>query len=86
MFEGWTTETWQMICELLMDEEDYTLSEEEFHAKNIIAKFKTTNPIIDYDIKLGLAKSVTPKEAFAIIERLKKKPEEGTNIPPEILE
>jgi hypothetical protein len=86
MFEGWTEETWQKLCELVMDEEDYTLSVDEFHAKNIIAKLNTTNPNIDYDFKLATAKSLYPVQAVNVIKRLKKKPEEGANIPPEILE
>ena len=81
-----TEEDWKTLCEWFMDEEDYTLSEEEYGAKNIIATLNTTNPNIDYDIKLGTAKSLYPDEAFHIVQRLKKKPEEGVNIPPELLE
>jgi len=45
-----------------MDEEDYTLSEEEFYAKNIIATLRTNN--LEYEYKLGTAKSLYPDEAF----------------------
>jgi len=83
---GWTPETWQQICEGLMDEEDYTLSDEEFGIKNIIAKLNTTNPNIDHDFKLAIAKLITPYDAVNIIKRLKKKPEEGATIPPDILD
>jgi hypothetical protein len=86
MFERFTPEIWQQLYDLFMDEEDYTLSNEEYGAKNIIGTLDTTNPVIDNNIKLGLAKSISTEEAFYIIERLKKKPEEGANIPPEILE
>jgi len=90
MFEGWTEETWQTVRSWLMDEEDYTLSEEEFGAKNILSRLNSTNLGLPKDMiyphKLNTAKSLYPDEAFHIVERLKKKPEEGTNIPPEILE
>jgi len=86
MFEKFTPEIWQKLYDLFMDEEDYTLSNEEFGAKNIIAKLNTDNPIIDNNIKLGLAKSINSKQSFYVIEKLKKKPEEGANIPPEALE
>jgi len=85
-FENMTEETWQKICEILMDEEDYTLSDEEYSAKNILAKLNTTSPNIDYVMKLGIAKLLYPDQAFHMVQRLKKKPEEGANIPPEILE
>ena len=83
-----TAEGWQTILGWVMDEEDRTLSREEHAAKNILAKLNSTN--IDekyaYKIKLWIAKSLYPDEAFYVVERLKKKPEEGTNIPPEMLE
>jgi len=85
-FESWPEETWQQIFEALMDEEDYTLSDEEFGAKNILAKLNTANPSIDYGFKLAILKLVTPDDAVNIIKRLQKKPEEGANIPPELLE
>jgi len=84
-----TPEDWQTICSWVMDEEDYTLSVEEFHAKNIIAKLNGTPNLPKdriYPYKLWLAKSLYPDEAFHIVQRLKKKPEEGANIPPELLE
>lgn len=58
--ESWPEETWRQIFEGLMDEEDYTLSDEEFGAKNILAKLNTTNPSIDYGFKLAILKLVTP--------------------------
>jgi len=81
-----TTEGWQQMLEAIMDEEDYTLSEEEFGAKNFLAKLNTTNPNIDYDFKLAIAKLLDPETAFYAVERLKKKPEEGANIPPDMLD
>ena len=85
-----TPEGWQTIRSWFMDEEDYTLSIEEFHAKNTLATLNSTNINLPknriYPYKLGIAKSLYPDEAFHIVERLKKKPEEGANIPPEILE
>jgi len=84
-----TPEAWQQILEWAMDEEDYTLSNEEFGAKNIIAKLNGTPNLPKdriYPYKLGIAKSLYPDEAFHIVQRLKKKPEEGVNIPPELLE
>jgi len=85
-----TAEAWQQILEWAMDEEDYTLSEEEFGAKTILAKLNSTDINLPKDMiypyKLGLAKSLYPDDAFHMVERLKKKPEEGANIPPEILE
>jgi len=86
VFENMTEETWQTLRGWAMDEEDYTLSDEEYYAKNTIAQLNTTNPNIDHDFKLAIAKLITPKDAVDIIKRLKKKPEEGANIPPEILE
>jgi len=90
MLEGLTEESWQTIRGWLMDEEDYTLSVEEFHAKNVIAKLNSTNINLDKDMiypyKLGIAESFYPDQAFYIVERLKKKPEEGANIPPEVLD
>ena len=81
---------WKIILEWGMDEEDHTLSDEEFNAKNILGKLNSTNIKGDYDTiykyKLGIAKSLYPDEAFHMVERLKKKPEEGANIPPEILD
>jgi len=84
-----TPEAWQQILEWAMDEEDYTLSNEEFRAKNIIAKLNGNLNLpkdMIYPHKLSIAKSLYPDEAFHIVERLKKKPEEGANIPPEMLE
>jgi len=85
-----TPEGWQTIRSWFMDEEDYTLSTEEFHAKNTLATLNSTNINLPkdriYPYKLGIAKSLYPDQAFHIIQRLKKKPEEGTNIPPEMLE
>jgi len=85
-----TAEAWQKILEWAMDEEDYTLSEEEFGAKNVLAKLNSTNLNLPKDMiyphKLWIAKSISPKLSFHVVERLKKKPEEGVNIPPEILE
>ena len=90
MFEGWTAKDWQMMIKMCTNEEDYTLSDEEFYARNILGNINTTNLIgtgdTVYQFKLTIAKSVTPKEAFHIVQRLKKKPEEGANIPPEILD
>jgi len=83
-----TAEGWQTILGWVMDEEDRTLSREEYSAKNILAKLNSTN--IDekyaYKIKLAIANMVAPDQAVNVIKRLKKKPEEGANIPPEILE
>jgi len=84
--ESWPEETWQQIFEGLMDEEDYTLSDEEFGAKNILATLNTTNPSIDYGFKLAILKVVTPEQAVNVIKRLQKKPEEGANIPQEMLD
>ena len=85
-----TPEGWQTIRSWLMDEEDYTLSTEEFGAKNILTRLNSTDLGLPKDMiyphKLNTAKSLYPDEAFHIVERLKKKPEEGVNIPPEILE
>jgi len=87
-----TAKDWQMIIEAIMDEEDYTLSDEEYYAKNILAKLNSTTPTdkdnMDavYKFKLSIAKLITPDEAVLMVERLKKKPEEGTNIPPDILD
>ena len=85
-----TAEAWQQILEWAMDEEDYTLSEEEFGAKNVLAKLNSTNLNLPKDMiyphKLWIAKSISPKLSFHVVERLKKKPEEGVNIPPEILD
>ena len=90
MFEGWTENDWQTIRGLLMDEEDYTLSIEEFNAKNVIARLNSATMNLPKDMiyphKLWLANSLYPDEAFYVVERLKKKPEEGSNIPPEILD
>ena len=89
-FEGWTTKDWQTLRELFMDEEDYTLSEEEFGAKNVLAKLNSTNTNLPKDMiypyKLGIAKSISAKLSFHVVQRLKKKPEEGINIPPDILD
>ena len=85
-----TAEGWQTIRGWLLDEEDYTLSIEEFNAKNVLATLNSTNLNLPKDMiyphKLWLAKSLYPDQAFHVVERLKKKPEEGANIPPEILE
>ena len=84
-----TPEGWQTIRSWLMDEEDYTLSTEEFHAKTVLAKLNDTPNLpkdMIYPYKLGLVKSLYPDQAFHMVERLKKKPEEGTNIPPEMLD
>jgi len=85
-----TTEAWQQILEWAMDEEDYTLSEEEFGAKNVLAKLNSTNLNLPKDMiyphKLSIAKSISPKLSFHVVERLKKKPEEGANIPQEMLD
>jgi len=88
MFEGWTTKDWQTLYELVRDEEDYTLSSEEYAAKTVIAKLNSTNLTGEraYQLKLTIANLVDPKQAVLIIERLKKKPEEGVNITPEILD
>jgi hypothetical protein len=90
MVEGWTEETWQTIRSWLMDEEDYTLSEEEFGAKNVLTTLNSTTLNLPKDMiyphKLWLAKSLYSDQAFHVVERLKKKPEEGANIPPEILD
>jgi len=88
--KSFTAKDWQMIIEAIMDEEDYTLSDEEYYAKNILAKLNSTNLTgkgdIVYKYKLSIAKLITPDEAVLMVKRLKKKPEEGANIPPEILE
>jgi len=85
---SFTAKDWQTILGWIRDEEDYTLSREEHAAKNILAKLNSTH--IDekyaYQIKLWIAKSLYPDEAFYVVERLKKKPEEGANIPPEMLD
>jgi len=88
--KSFTAKDWQMIIEAIMDEEDYTLSDEEYYAKNILAKLNSTNLTgkgdIVYKYKLSIAKLITPNEAVLMIKRLKKKPEEGANIPPDILD
>ena len=87
-----TEKDWQMIIEAIMDEEDYTLSDEEYGAKVILAKLNSKKPTDDmqkdavYKFKLTIAKTITPEDAVLMVERLKKKPEEGANIPPDILE
>jgi len=85
-----TPEGWQTIHSWLMDEEDYTLSKEEFAAKNILTRLNSTDLGLPKDMiyphKLSIAKSLYPDQAFHIVQRLKKKPEEGANIPPEMLE
>jgi len=85
-----TAKDWQMIIEAIMDEEDYTLSDEEYYAKNILAKLNSTNlkgkSDLIYKHKFSIANLVTPDEAVLMVERLKKKPEEGANIPPDILD
>jgi hypothetical protein len=87
--KSFTAKDWQMIIEAIMDEEDYTLSDEEYGAKNILAKLNSTNlkgpSDLVYKYKLSIANLVTPDEAVLMVERLKKKPEEGVNIPPDIL-
>ena len=88
--KSFTAKDWQMIIEAIMDEEDYTLSDEEYYAKNILAKLNSTNLTgkgdIVYKYKLSIAKLITPDEAVLMVKRLKKKPEEGANIPPDILD
>jgi len=87
--KSFTAKDWQMIIEAIMDEEDYTLSREEYNAKTILAKLNSAlgqEGEIAYQFRLDIANFVKPKEASLIIERLKKKPEEGANIPPELLE
>jgi len=85
-----TEKDWQMIIEAIMDEEDYTLSDEEYGAKVILAKLNSTNLTgksdTIYKYKLTIAKTITPEDAVLMVERLKKKPEEGANIPPDILD
>jgi len=86
---SFTAKDWQMIIESIMDEEDYTLSREEYRAKTILAKLNSAlnqKGDIAYQFRLDIANFVDPKEAAIIVERLKKKPEEGANIPPEILD
>jgi hypothetical protein len=86
---SFTAKDWQMIIEAIMDEEDYTLSSEEYAAKTILAKLNSAlrqEGEIAYQFRLALANSLYPDEAFYVVERLKKKPEEGANIPPEMLE
>jgi hypothetical protein len=81
---------WKIILGWAMDEEDYTLSDEEFGAKCLLGNLNSINLPGDdneiYQYKLDIANTITPKDAFYVIERLKKKPEEGVNIPPEILD
>ena len=86
MFENITEDGWKTLLEWAMDEEDYTLSDEEYAAKTILAKLNTTNPNIDHDFKLAIAKLITPEDAVNMIKRLQKKPEEGANIPSDILD
>jgi len=85
-----TAKDWQMIIEAIMDEEDYTLSREEYAAKTILAKLNSTNlkdnGDIVYRYKLSIANATDPEDAYNVIKRLKKKPEEGVNIPPDILD
>jgi len=85
-----TEEGWQKVLEWAMDEEDYKLSDEEYGAKcilgNLNASYLTGEGDTVYQYKLNIANMVEPKEAFHMVERLKKKPEEGVNIPPEILD
>jgi len=87
-----TAKDWQMIIEAIMDEEDYTLSDEEYGAKTILAKLNSKKPTdkdnMDavYKFKLSIAKLITPDEAILMVERLRKKPDEGANIPPDILD
>ena len=86
---SFTAKDWQMIIEAIMDEEDYTLSSEEYAAKTILAKLNSAlgnEGEIAYQFRLALANSLYPDEAFYVIERLKKKPDEGSNIPQEILD
>jgi hypothetical protein len=88
--KSFTAKDWQMIIEAIMDEEDYTLSREEYGAKVILAKLNSTNlkgsSDLIYKHKLSIANLVEPEEAVLMVERLKKKPEEGANIPPDILD
>jgi len=85
-----TAEDWQTILGWIRDEEDYTLSENEYGAKVTLAKLNSTTLNLPKDMiyphKLWIAKSLYPDEAFYIVERLKKKPEEGANIPQEMLD
>jgi hypothetical protein len=86
---SFTAKDWQMIIETIRDEEDYTLSREEYGAKTVLAKLNSAlgqEGEIAYQFRLALANSLYPDEAFHVVERLKKKPNEGANIPPEILD
>jgi len=78
------------ILEWAMDEEDYTLSREEHIAKSILgnlnATYLTGEGDTVYQYKLTIANMIEPKEAVLMVKRLKKKPEEGVNIPSEILD
>jgi len=90
MFEGWTAKDWQTMLEMCLDEEYYTLSDEEYSIACIIGNLSTTNlggtEDSIHQFILNIANLVEPREAVLIIEMLKKKPEKGVNIPPDILE
>jgi hypothetical protein len=83
---------WKIILgwDMENDKEYFTLSREERIGETILAKLSSTNIKGDddtiYKYKLRIAKSLYPDEAFHVVERLKKKPEKGANIPPEILD
>ena len=83
---------WKIILEWDMenDKEYFTLSRDERIGENILGKLSSTNLKGDGDIvykyKLRIANTMTPKEAVLVLERLKKKPEKGANIPPDILD
>ena len=87
---SFTAKDWQTILGWIRDEEDYTLSREEYYAKVILGKLNSTKTNLPKDMiypyKLWIAQSLEPDEAFHMVERLKKKPEEGANIPPEMLD
>jgi len=87
---SFTAKDWKQILEWAMDEEDYTLSNEEFDAKCLLGNLNSINLPGDedeiYQYKLNIANFVKPREAVLMVERLKKKPEEGSNIPPDILD
>lgn len=86
---SFTAKDWKMIIEWIRDEEDYTLSREEYDAKVILGKLNVALKLegeAAYQFRLSLANRVEPKQAVLILERLKKKPEEGVNIPQDILD
>jgi len=82
---------WKIILGWILEEdkEYLTLSSEERIGKTILAKLNSAlgqEGDIAYQFRLALANSLYPDEAFYTVERLKKRPEEGINIPPEILD